>query len=107
RGRPARFNPRFLAYANARGGFAVVACTPANPTSKGRVERPIGFVRERFWPGRRFADLLDLNAQAFTWRDRFANCRTHDATGKVPALVFEHEEKHRSEEHTSELQSRE
>lgn len=94
RGRPARFNPRFLAYANARGGFAVVACTPANPTSKGRVERPIGFVRERFWPGRRFADLLDLNAQAFTWRDRFANCRTHDATGKVPALVFEHEEKH-------------
>src|SRR5687768_17721329 len=38
--------PRFLSYANARGGFAVVACTPATPTAKGRVERPISFVRE-------------------------------------------------------------
>jgi len=92
-GSPARFNPRFLAYANARGGFAVVACTPHHPQSKGGVERSIRFVRERFWPGRRFADLLDLNVQAAQWRDSFANGREHDVTGKVPALVFEHEEK--------------
>jgi hypothetical protein len=61
--------------------------------SKGRVERPIGFVRSRFWPSRRFADLFDLNAQAIAWRDDFANNRVHDETGKVPSLVFEHEEK--------------
>jgi transposase len=86
------FHPRFVGYA-ARCGFAVTACRPRTPTQKGTVERGIGFVRARFWPGRRFASLLDLNAQAATWRDDFANGRVHDATGKVPALVFEHEEK--------------
>jgi transposase len=88
-----RFNARFLEYARSRGGFAVTACNVRKPHEKGRVERPIGFVRDRFWPGRRFSDLLDLNRQAFEWRDTFANYRVHEITGKVPALVFEHEER--------------
>ena len=87
------FNPRFLEYAQARGRFGVIACNPRKGNEKGRVERPIGFVRERFWPGRRFQDLLDLNVQAAAWRDDFANNRVHDETGKVPALVFAHEER--------------
>ena len=87
------FNPRFLGYAQARGRFGVIACNPRRGNEKGRVERPIGFVRERFWPGRRFQDLLDLNVQAAAWRDAFANNRVHDETGKVPALVFAHEER--------------
>lgn len=87
------FNARFLDYARARGGFGVVACNVRKANEKGRVERPIGFVRERFWPGRRFGDLLDLNVQAATWRDDFANNRVHEVTGRIPSLVFEHEEK--------------
>jgi transposase len=86
------FNPRFLQYASSRG-FAVRACTPRRGNEKGRVERPIGFVRSRFWTGRRFQDLLDLNVQAATWRDGSCNCRIHEITGKVPSLVFESEEK--------------
>ena len=88
------FNPRFLSYARARG-FAAVACNPRRGNEKGRVERPISFVRSRFWPGRRFTDLLDLNAQAARWRDDIANHRVHDVTGKVPALVFRNEERAR------------
>ncbi len=88
------FNPAFLEYARARG-FAVRACNVRKANEKGRVERPIGFVRRRFWPGRRFRDLLDLNTQALRWRDDFANGRVHEVTGKVPQLVFEHEEKQR------------
>lgn len=88
-----RFNRDMLEYARVRGGFGVVACTPRRPNEKGRVERPIGFVRERFWPGRRFRDLFDLNRQATEWRDEMANNREHEVTGKVPALVFKHEEK--------------
>ena len=87
------FNPKFLDYARARGGFAVRACNVRKGNEKGRVERPIGFVRRRFWPGRRFRDLFDLNTQAARWRDDFANARVHEVTGKVPQLVFEHEEK--------------
>jgi hypothetical protein len=90
-GPPTVFNERFLGYARARG-FGVVACKPCKGNEKGRVERPIGFVRERFWPGRRFTSLLDLNTQAVEWRDTFANNREHEATNKIPALVFAHEE---------------
>lgn len=85
------FNPRFMEYAQSRG-FRVLACNVRRGNEKGRVERPIGFLRERFWPGRRFQDLLDLNVQAAAWRDDFANRRVHQVTGKVPALVFRHEE---------------
>jgi len=85
------FNRRFLAYAQARD-FAIVACNVRKGNEKGRVERPIGFVRTRFWRGRRFVDLLDLNTQAMQWRDDIANHRRHEETGKVPSLVFRHEE---------------
>jgi hypothetical protein len=86
------FNPRFLEYAKARG-LGVQVCTPARPTEKPYVERPIGFVRSRFWPGRHPTDLFMLNAQATKWRDDIANNRIHEETGKVPALVFKHEER--------------
>ena len=86
-----QFNQRFLAYSRARG-FGIRACNPGKGNEKGRVERPIGFIRERFWPGRRFVSLLDLNQQATAWRDDFANNREHAETGKIPALVFKYEE---------------
>ena len=85
------FNARFLEYANVRK-LGVRACTPARPTEKPYVERPIGFVRTRFWPGRHPKDLFDLNAQAVKWRDEVANNRVHEETGKVPSLVFKHDE---------------
>lgn len=88
-----RFNERFLAYANARGGFAVIACTPGHPEGKGGVERGIRTARESFWNGRRFTDLADLNDQCADWLHRVHNRRTHATTGKVPALVFEHVER--------------
>jgi transposase len=68
---------------------------PALSEGKGGVERGISFVRQRFWPGRRFTDLFDLNAQAAEWRDHFCNHREHEITRKVPALVFEHIERSR------------
>jgi len=85
------FNQQFLAYAQARN-FGVRACNPRRGNEKGRVERPIGFIRSRFMPGRRFVSLLDLNQTATRWRDDFANNRIHEVTGKVPALVYKHEE---------------
>jgi transposase len=76
------FNQRFLEYARTRH-FAVVACNVRRGNEKGRVERPIGFVRERLWPGCRPTDLMDLNVKATAWRDTFANNRVHEVTGKV------------------------
>ena len=87
-----QFHPRFVEYARVRD-FAITACTPEKPNQKGSVERGISFVRTRFVPGRRFASVLDLNRQATAWRDDFANGREHETTGKVPLLVFNHDEK--------------
>jgi transposase len=92
-GVPPQFNTRFLAYANARGGFAVIACTPGYPQGKGGVERGVRTAREGFWPGRRFRDLGDLNWQADDWCSRVHNQRPNVTTSKVPALVFDHDEK--------------
>lgn len=92
RGPHVQFNPGFLDYA-ARTGFSVTACNVARGNEKGRVERPIGFIRDRFYKGRRFTSLQDANQQARTWMDQFANTRRHDVTGKVPVLVHQHTEK--------------
>jgi transposase len=86
------FAPRFVEFARARG-FAISATLPRTPTGKPFVERAIGFVRTRFLPGRRFVSLDDLRMQGGVWRDTFANGREHELTGKIPSLVFEHEEK--------------
>ncbi|HET9930164.1 MAG TPA: integrase core domain-containing protein, partial [Polyangiaceae bacterium] len=86
------FHSRFVEYARVRG-FAIFAAQPRRPTDKPFVERGIGFLRTRFLPGRRFASLQQLAREATAWRDTFANAREHEQTGKVPALVFEHEER--------------
>lgn len=82
-----RFNPRFLAYSGFHG-FKPVVCNPASGHEKGRVEDGIKYIRYNFWPGRSFTGVADLNAQAFAWRDQFANRRLHGATRKIPELLF-------------------
>lgn len=92
RGEPI-LHPTMVEYARVHG-FAVAATKPRHPTGKPFVERGIGFLRTRFLPGVRYSDLATLERDAIVWRDTFANAREHEATGKVPALVFEHVERH-------------
>ncbi|MGB6452040.1 MAG: IS21 family transposase [Steroidobacteraceae bacterium] len=61
-----RFHPRLLEL-SAWYRFAPRPVAVARGNEKGRVERAIRFVRERFFPARRFTDLADLNAQALAW----------------------------------------
>ena len=88
RGRLARLTPGFLAYCGFHG-IKPVLCGVGQAHEKGRIENAVKIVRYNFWPGRSFTDLADLNAQASTWRDQFANRREHATTGKVPELAFE------------------
>jgi transposase len=89
-GRLRRFTEGFLAYVGFHG-FDPVLCNVGQAHEKGRVEDGVKLVRNQFWPGRRAVDIDDLNRQAVIWRDRYANRREHEATGKVPELVFEQE----------------
>jgi len=61
-----RFHPTLLEL-SAWYRFAPRPVAVARGNEKGRVERAIRFVRERFFAARRFTDLADLNAQALAW----------------------------------------
>ena len=61
-----RFHPTLLELA-AWYHFQPRPVAVARGNEKGRVERSIRFVRERFFAARRFADMADLNAQALVW----------------------------------------
>jgi transposase len=61
-----RLHPRLLEMA-AWYRFQPRPVALARGNEKGRVERAIRFVRDRFFAARRFADLADLNAQALAW----------------------------------------
>jgi len=47
------------------------------------VERSIGYIRERFFCGRTFTDIPDLNHQLELWLAK-ANAREHKTTGERP-----------------------
>jgi transposase len=72
-----RFHPTLLELAGAYR-FAPRPVAVARGNEKGRVERSIRFVRERFFAARRFADMADLNAQALAW------CATEAAERPCP-----------------------
>lgn len=85
-------NPEFLRFA-AHWGFRIRACRPYRARTKGKVERPIHYVRKNFVYGREFLGDADLNAQALTWLDRTANVRLHGTTHEVPRERFERDER--------------
>jgi hypothetical protein len=85
-------NPEFLRFA-AHWGFRIRACRPYRAKTKGKVERPVGYVRGNFVYGREFLGDGDLAAQAARWLDETANARLHATTKEVPRVRFERDER--------------
>ena len=73
-------------------GFRLQVCRPYRAQTKGKVERPIRYLRGSFLYGRTFLSDADLNAQAAHWLDTVANPRVHGTTGEVPAERFRRQE---------------
>ena len=85
-------NAEFLRFA-AHWGFVPRACRPYRARTKGKVERPIRYIRESFFYGREFANDNDLNEQAVGWLEGTANLRRHATTGERPVERFERDER--------------
>ena len=85
-------NAEFLRFA-AHWGFRIRACRPYRAQTKGKVERPVGYVRGNFVYGREFLGDADLDAQREQWLEGTANARVHGTTGEVPRLRFERDER--------------
>ena len=85
-------NAEFMRFA-AHWDFRVRACRPYRAQTKGKVERPIGYVRQGFFYGRTFLNDADLNAQALSWLAQTANVRLHRTIAEAPRLRFERDER--------------
>jgi transposase len=85
-------NPEFVRFA-AHWGFRIRACRPYRAKTKGKVERPIGYVRQSFFYGRTFLNDGDLNAQALAWAAQTANLRIHRTTAEAPRARFDRDER--------------
>ena len=85
-------NLEFARFA-AHWGFRIRACRPYRARTKGKVERPVGYVRQSFFYGREFLNDEDLNQQAISWTRHTANARLHRTTGEVPQIRFERDER--------------
>lgn len=67
-GAAATIAPEMEAFSD-RFGFTFIAHEKGDVNRSARVERPFDFIEKNFYPGRRFADVDDLNAQFRTWCD--------------------------------------
>jgi hypothetical protein len=70
------FNVEFSHFAN-HYAFKPVACPPYSPWVKGKVERPVDYIRERFWRGYTFTTTEQANRDLLIWLNETANRRRH------------------------------
>lgn len=84
-------NAEFLRFAE-HWHFTPRACRPYRAQTKGKVERPVRYLRGNFVYGRTFLHDADLDQQRHPWLER-ANARRHGTTGEPPRLRFERDER--------------
>ncbi len=82
-----RWHPKYKELAVVCG-FRPIAHFPMRPKTKGRVERIVRFVRQRFFEGREVADVEQFNLEALQWLSTRANVRVHRITRERPCDRF-------------------
>ena len=86
-------NPEFVRFA-VHWGFRIRACRPYRAQTKGKVERPVSYLRRNFFYGRDFVSDDDLNARVLRWLDTEANVRIHGTLKERPVDRYETERPH-------------
>jgi hypothetical protein len=82
RGKDAVAAPEMIALGE-RFGFVFAAHELGDANRSARVERPFLYIERNFYPGRRFADFANLNAQLAAWCEQ-ANRRFRRPLGARP-----------------------
>ena len=85
-------NAEFLRFAR-HWGFTPRACRPYRAQTKGKVERPVRYLRGNLVYGRDFLHDADLDHQTRHWLDRVANVRVHATTHERPRVRFDRDER--------------
>jgi len=90
RGSHVQWNPAFEAFA-LHYGFKPKVAPPYAPWVKGKVERPMRYIRERFWRGYTYQDISTANRDIRTWLITVAFNRIHGTTRQKICDRFKHE----------------
>ena len=85
-------NLEFLRFAH-HWSFTPRACRPYRAQTKGKVERPVRYLRDNFVYGRTFASDADLDHQGRQWLDEVASVRVHATTRERPRDRFDRDER--------------
>ncbi len=80
-----RFNDDFLEFM-MRFNINPIACNVRAPHEKGKIESSIKYLRNNFFPARKFIDLENVQVQVREWLDTVANVRNHKTTGQKPVV---------------------
>lgn len=75
-------NQRFMDFAG-HYGFAPILCRPYRPQTKGKVENTVKYVKQDFFLGLDFLDLVDVNRQVSAWLEK-KNSEPHGTTKEKP-----------------------
>jgi transposase len=84
------FNVEFSHFAN-HYAFKPVACPPYSPWVKGKVERPVDYIRESFWRGYTFTTIEQANRDLLTWLTETANRRKHGTHRQMVDMRWQQE----------------
>ena len=93
-------NQKFHQFATAKG-FELRVCEGYDPESKGRVEAGVKYVKNNFFYGEQFESPEELRTELTEWLDHIANKRNHGTTFKVPAELYEEEERRKMKRYQS------
>lgn len=86
-----QWNATFLSFC-LHYGFRPLTTPTYSPWAKGKVERPIQYIRERFWRGYIYDNLLDANKNIMEWMKKTADQRQHATTHEKITERFEKEQ---------------
>jgi transposase len=87
----ANFNIEFSHFAH-HYAFKPLASPPYSPWVKGKVERPVDYIRESFWRGYPFQSLEATNSDLLDWLAQTANCRIHGTYNQAVNIRWEKEQ---------------
>lgn len=72
-------------------GFSIYLCKGYDPSTKGKIEKTVDFVKHQFLDGRIYYGLDRLNCEFIDWLDREGNGLINETIKKVPRDMFKHE----------------
>lgn len=72
-------------------GFSIYLCKGYDPSTKGKIEKTVDFIKRQFLDGRIYYGLDRLNCEFIEWLDRDGNGMINATTKKVPRAMFKKE----------------